>query len=169
MNRSSLAGLLGLVLILALGLASIREASEIWAQTIVTLTLVFLFVAALAAWTGRRRDGAWRGAALFGWGYVLLAFGPGAAWFGDKLLTNAVLDIAVHSMHGDGLSPPPPPAGTPSNSANKAALQTQYPVGVQNIKMGYAREIGHASLALMSAIVGALVGQVLVSTRKARR
>lgn len=169
MKHSSFAGLLGLVLVLALGMASIREATEIWAQTIFTLTLAILFVAALAAWTGRRRDGAWRGAALFGWGYVLLAIGPGEAWFGDKLLTNAVIDIAVHRIHGDGSPMPAPPGGTPGNPANKAALQTQYAVGVQNIKMAYAREIGHASLALMSAIVGAMVGHALVSRRQPRR
>jgi hypothetical protein len=73
--RFAIAGLMGLVV--AVGVAALRFASELWAGVLLMLTLGVLGAAVLAF---HERSGAsrawWRGFALFGWGYVVLAMGP---------------------------------------------------------------------------------------------
>src|SRR4051794_11127912 len=75
--RYSLAGLLGLVLVAAIGMAGLRYASEAWASVIFVLTCGTLALGIVGV---VRRQGPprawWLGFALFGWGYMALAFGP---------------------------------------------------------------------------------------------
>lgn len=75
--RTSIAGMMGLILVGALGLAALRSATEAWAALVLAVTLGLLGFAILGA-IYRRDDGRawWAGFALFGWGYLLLAFGP---------------------------------------------------------------------------------------------
>ena len=77
--RITIAGLIVLVVLVALGLAALRNASAWWAAGVETAALLLLGVAAVGAW---RAGGAWRafwaGALVFGGGYGALSLvGPG--------------------------------------------------------------------------------------------
>lgn len=77
--RISIAGLGGVVLLAALGLAALRYASAWWAAAAESAALVLLGVSAVGSWQGQRaRRPFWAGAFVFGGGYGALALvGPG--------------------------------------------------------------------------------------------
>ncbi len=75
MNRLNLASVLVLVVVLACGLAAMRDGSDEATLAFVAATWIVLFVALLGAIV-RPDPAPWRGFALFGWGYILLAFLP---------------------------------------------------------------------------------------------
>src|SRR5262245_55425587 len=93
--RFSLAGLMGVVLVLALGLASLRFASETSSGVIVLMTLGILSLTVLGVVYRRGAARAWcLGFALLGWGYMVLA---SESWWDrtihrPALVTSALLD-----------------------------------------------------------------------------
>jgi hypothetical protein len=91
--RFSLATLVGVVILLGIGLAALRSASDVWAAGVFTGTLLFLFVSVLGVtFTRGRRRVFWGGFAIFGWGYSILALGPQFAdLIGPHLLTSKML------------------------------------------------------------------------------
>lgn len=99
--RFSIAGLMGLVVVVAVGVAALRSGSEDWAGIVLTLTLGLLGAAVLGAIyrTGPRRA-FWVGFALFGWGYLALTYAP---WFGSevgpRLATTRGLDLLFARLH----------------------------------------------------------------------
>ncbi len=103
--RLTVAGLMFLVLAVAIGFASLRFASEAWAGVILLLTLGALSLAILG--TVYRR-GAGRasslGFALLGWGYMVLA--SGTWWDRDvdrpELITTMLLDRLRPLLQPDG-------------------------------------------------------------------
>jgi hypothetical protein len=87
--RFPIAGLMGAVLVVALGLAALRNASETWAGVMFLLTCGVLSLAIVGVIC--REDGErawWLGFALFGWGYLLLSL-----WSTVTLPTMALLDV----------------------------------------------------------------------------
>src|SRR5262249_28230249 len=76
MRRFSIAELLGIIAVVAIGLAAMRDASPLVFSAVFTITLVALLVALLGAWVGTRPRGAWCGFAVFGWANFLIAFVP---------------------------------------------------------------------------------------------
>ena len=76
--RFSIARLMGAVLVAAVGLAALRNASPIWAGAMVLSTYVVLGLAILCAvLRGRAERAWWLGFCVFGWGY-LASWGVGA-------------------------------------------------------------------------------------------
>src|SRR5260221_5901742 len=73
--RSSIAGLMGLVLALAIGFATIRGPTEVWAGDthLVTCALFSLAIVGAVVRQGAKHAW-WLGFALFGLGYMTLAF-----------------------------------------------------------------------------------------------
>ncbi|HWE39538.1 MAG TPA: hypothetical protein VG406_23515 [Isosphaeraceae bacterium] len=77
--RLSVAGMMGFVLLLALGFAALRHPTPLVSQVTFTTTLVLLTVAVLGALYDRRpRRAFWGGFAIVGWGYLAMNLGP---WF----------------------------------------------------------------------------------------
>jgi hypothetical protein len=73
--RFPIAGLMGAVLVVAIGLAALRNASETWAGVTFLLTCGVLGLAVVGVVCRNGQDRAWwLGFALFGWGYLVLAF-----------------------------------------------------------------------------------------------
>ena len=73
--RFSIAGLMGAVLTAALGLAALRSASETWAGVALLVTCGILGLAVIGAACRSAAERAWwLGFAVFGWGYLALAF-----------------------------------------------------------------------------------------------
>src|SRR5689334_886367 len=96
--RFTIAGLLGVITVFGIGLAALREASELWDSGLFALTIGVLLVSILLVvhrQEGRRAF--WVGFALFGWGYVTLSLVPSVE---PRLLTTralAYLDAQVPS------------------------------------------------------------------------
>jgi hypothetical protein len=86
--RFPIAGLMGAVMVVALGLAALRNGTETWAGVtfLTTCAVLCLAIVGIVCRDGAKRAW-WLGFALFGWGYLLLAF-----WSPVELPTMALLD-----------------------------------------------------------------------------
>ena len=93
--RCNIAGFLGAILFVAVGLAALREADQLWDSWLFSLTLGLLLLAVLLAArrTGDRRA-FWIGFALFGWGYLGLSLIPSTR---PKLITSKILSYLCKS------------------------------------------------------------------------
>jgi hypothetical protein len=103
--RLSIAGLLALVVLSALGIAALSRPSDLWASVLFTISSALLVFGVLASFRCVARPRAfWQGFSLFGWAYAILAFGP---WFSTELrpmlLTTRVLDEAYPRIFGQQL------------------------------------------------------------------
>lgn len=73
--RFSIARLMGLVILAAIGVAALRQSSEAWAGTLLLITLGAIAIALAGAFTREPVERAgWLGFALFGGGYLALAY-----------------------------------------------------------------------------------------------
>jgi hypothetical protein len=185
--RFSIAGLMGLVVVVAVGVAALRFATELWAGILLMLTLGALGAAVLAFHerTGARRAW-WRGFALFGWGYVVLALGPWASeWIAPGLPTTIALDGLYARSHPAG-------EGAPARDLTRLALR-DYIVAVNGspgpstavafspdgrVVLGAAstnpapepfRQVGHCLWTLLVACVGGVVGRTFHATGERTR
>src|SRR4051794_21537121 len=71
----SIAGLMGMVLVASIGLAALRPGSETWAGVLFLVTCGVLALAIVGvACRGAGERAWWIGFALFGWGYLALAY-----------------------------------------------------------------------------------------------
>ena len=74
--RFTISGLMGLIVVAAIGFAGIREGTEIWASLTFTVTLLVGLMAfpCLFYTQGKTRAG-WAGFVLFSWAYLYFTFG----------------------------------------------------------------------------------------------
>src|SRR5215831_14652646 len=94
--RFSLAGLLGAIVVFAVGMACLMFASTAWAGVVWSVTLGFLTLAPLGIIYRRgERRAHWAGVVLCGWAYMTLSSGP---WFINfirhRLVTSRLLEWA---------------------------------------------------------------------------
>ncbi len=98
--RFSIAGLMGVVLLAAVGLAALRNSSETWAGVMLLLTCGVLALAIVGVICRAESERAWwLGFALFGWGYLALVFW---SWNNDgspRLPTTVWLDMLAAKLH----------------------------------------------------------------------
>jgi hypothetical protein len=111
MQRLSIIGMMRLVIFCAVGLTALRNATELWAGTMLTLVLGMLGIALLAILYQRGKDRAWWvGFALFSGAYLTLSFGP---WFSTavqpRLVTTQLLDYIHFQVNSFGSVPPARP------------------------------------------------------------
>ena len=92
--RFPIKGLMGAVLVVALGLAALRNPSETWSGVIFLLTCGVLCLAIVGVVCRQQEERAWwLGFALFGWGYLLLSMRSTVV-----LPTLTLLDAAAARM-----------------------------------------------------------------------
>src|SRR5689334_12956654 len=83
MKRHTIAGLMLVVLVVAVAAAALRDASDAWAGGLLLLTLLILGTAVIGvAYRREGRRAFWFGYALFGWGYLVLSQAP---WFAEQV------------------------------------------------------------------------------------
>jgi len=97
MKQSSVAGLMGLIVACAIGLAALRGANELWAGLLSLLTTALLGVAILNV---IHREGLararWIGFLVFAGGYLMLTCGPWSSdGFGSGLATTQIF-VSIH-------------------------------------------------------------------------
>ncbi len=144
--RVSIAGLMGVVLVAAIGMAALRSSSQTWAGLLLLGTFGAFGIALVGAVcrSGSERGG-WIGFAVFGWIYMNAAFWPSDLW--PKLPTESLLEALGPRL---------------------GAIDAQFaPFSRVSVIRGDASDamwffqIGHCLLALLAASLGALLGSRL--------
>ena len=157
-----LASLLGIVAVIALGLAGLFSATTFWTSAASTVTLGVLLGAVLGAYLLRDRERAFcLGFAVFGGVYLALVFWD---WIGGPFghdLTAGLSDVAEWIL-------PDRPIALPPTSSNLPKVIPVEIVRARQIKIGNFVEISRDALALLFALVGGLVGLNLQSRRDRR-
>ncbi len=177
--RISLAGLLGFIAVLALGLAGIVSASTLWTSVAATVVLAILLAAVLAARLLEGTDRVfWAGFALFGWTYLLLVnwdwvggqFGhdltAGLSGMADSMFAEVPIPIVPQPPGNTAFRPVPPPYGvrpvpTPIAPGTPEYLEL---VRRRQIQVGNFVQIGRLGLTLAFGMLGGYL-----ATRLARR
>jgi hypothetical protein len=119
--RVSLATLLGIVSVIALGLAGMLSTSRLWLTLASTVTLILLLAAILASWQFSGIDRAfWVGFALFGWIYLIMVNWD---WVGGQLGHDLTVGI---SEAAEWLLPEVKPPATPPTHRPHVACDTRH-------------------------------------------
>ena len=167
--RISLATLLVIVAVLALGLAGMVSASRLATAAMATVTLALLLAAILAAWllAGSARA-FWVGFALFGWTYLVLVNWD---WVGGQFghdLTAGLGDLAellVPEATGPDpglIAPSIVPA--PGRRVNPQIELEQ----LRQAKVGNLVEFGRMLLSLLFALVGGFLARTMAARHELR-
>ena len=140
--RFPIAGLMWAVVVAALGSAALRNASEVWAGAtfLVTCGILCLAIVGIVCRTNESRAW-WLGFALFGWGYLALAF-----WSPQSLPTTHLLHvlearIGATQQVGGGL--------------RSVMLAGGFGGAASGGPDEHFQQIGHCLLALLAALLGA--------------
>jgi hypothetical protein len=106
--RISLAQLMALIVVLAVGLAAMKVASEIVFQALFCLSILTLLAGTLGAMVRQRRE-AWVGFSFFGWIYALVALVPPIQTsFFVKIPIDIQINRFVEWLHPAVAYPPDP-------------------------------------------------------------
>jgi len=174
--RFSIAGLMGVVLIVGVGFASLRSGSPIWASGMFTLTVALLSAAIVAGIAVRGRGRlACVGFAVFGWVYLAVAFGP---WPHNldgppQLVTVPLLDAVQDYVFSDGKTT----YMTVDHRSQDSRVSVYHwgvptrqflPLGGhKTVDLIAYRQIGHTLGAVLFGLVGALVGGFFAARNEA--
>ncbi len=158
-HRFSIAGLMGVVLLSAIGLAALRTPSETWAGIVLLATLAALGIASVGAICLRARSRAgFLGFAVFGWIYMAAAFPPYGYW--PKLPTRSLLEQLAPRIAG--INGPFPPAGDMGGMGG--GMRSVGQGGGTSLWLTAAEhflQIGHCLFALLAASLGAVLSRWL--------
>ena len=164
-----------LVLLLAVGLAALRESNETWNIGVFTAALgMLLFSILLAVYRKESRRAFWMGFALFGSFYLGISLVPSIE---SRLLTTKVLVYLESKVPGRYLEVSileVSSSGPPSNPAQNIAIITEASqagssipgqVKIWKVPTGNSTEnfvwIGHSFLALIAGLVGGQLSRQL--------
>jgi hypothetical protein len=96
--RFNIASLLGVIFILGVGFAALRESSDLWESGVLTLMIgVLLISILLAVHRTESKRAFWVGFALFGWAYMGLTFMPSVE---SRLITTRALHYLDSKVPG---------------------------------------------------------------------
>jgi hypothetical protein len=178
--RFSLASLLGIIAVIALGLTGARSASTFWTTAASTLTLALLLGAILGAWLLAGTDRAfWAGFALFGWTYLVLVnwdwvggqlghdLTAGLSDFADSIFAEVPVPLAPQLP---GTAVPRTSAGAvggrvPITSAAPSSLNYLDEVRQRQVRIGNFVQIGRLVLSLAFGLAGGFIGTWLIRRR----
>jgi hypothetical protein len=164
--RVSISGLMVAVLIAAVGLAALRAPTPLSASLIFTATVLLLATATLQALAGGGvAKRCWTGLAVFGWAYLLIAFGPGARSNGvtpPPFPTMALYASFKGAAAGKVtlISPEPQGEDLPETYSLDPALRSSAPTLVVLNVMDYKRTL-HSLGAVVFGLLGAAIGRLL--------
>jgi hypothetical protein len=120
MPRFSILGLMGFVIWSAIGLAALRNASDLWGGIMFQTALAAAGIAALGAVILRDRARSWCGGfAFFGGGYLVLAFAPG---FAEQVEPKLATTYLLSYVHARGVEVPAHREALAKYQSERAAL-----------------------------------------------
>jgi hypothetical protein len=156
--RFSIAGLMGFVLLTAIGIAALRSSSETWAGVLLLATLGAFGIALVGACcrSGPERAG-WIGFAVLGWIYMSAAFWPSDRW--PKLPTQVLLERLAPIVGGVSAPFPQFSSGNGGMGGGMGGIGGGGGAGGGNAEVFFQN--GHCLLAFLAASLGALLGSRL--------
>jgi hypothetical protein len=150
--RFSIAGLMGTVLIAALVMAALISDSAAWAGATLLATCGVLGLAVVGVVCGGANERAWwLGFALFGWGYMALAFRSPDNSATLPTLTLLKAGLTKMGWTDPGGSPPPPMRGGSGGMGGQAIGDGTPPFD----------QTGHCLWALVAAGLGGMLARFL--------
>jgi hypothetical protein len=179
--RFSIAGLLGVILFVAVGLAALRSASAQWDGAVFGVTLLILTTSILVAiYRDQARRAFWIGFALFGWVYLAASLIPpvearlpttgGLVFLDAKRSRLSPSGMAFADVDADGkmdlliATRPSASTTTARGMAGEIITETIFgyrtPMVISGSTAHFLR-IGHSLLALLIACLGGLVSRRL--------
>jgi hypothetical protein len=174
--RFSIAGLMAVVFIFAVGFAGLRAGSVLWASAVFTIAVALLAAAILGSVVCRGRARmAWVGFAVFGWTYMVATF---VLWSdsngvtGPPFVTKVLLDYFQPTNNATVITIDRGPTGeqtireyVPSLGMRPGTMiPAGPPPGVRVVNLHHYRRIGHSLAAIVFGVAGAVLG-VLFSAR----
>ncbi len=167
--RFSIAGLMGVVLVAAIGLAALRDPTDTWAGVMLLFTCGVLALAVVGVACRAESERAWwLGFALFGWGYLALAYPswrrgdgppslPTMMWLETLSTKLGVTPKAMGGMGGGMRSAPllTVAGGFGGNAAGGTPT-------------GPYLQVGHCLWALVFAILGGILARALFAVPAGR-
>jgi hypothetical protein len=161
-----LAGMMVLVLAVALGMSAVRSPTSALAAVEFTWTLLLLLggILGVVYRRGERRP-FWVGFVLFGWGYALLAFGP---WFHMEVQPHLATTRALAELYPRVHSKPIPAQARQiirdMDLYSYAYRQYDREVMWDRNLVNFLR-IGHSTAAQALALLGGLLARRFYATR----
>jgi len=154
------------VVFVAVGCGALINANRLWANSMLAVVLVMLFVG-LISWAVLRgqRQAFWSGFAIVGWGYFLLIQTSPSLVDHNRLLTTTVLRnlhvmVAVEEKRPlEGTPTFPMPPGTRGEYTFTALID-----GPSPDEQSFS-QVGHALWTLILALLGGLLARYFYSTR----
>jgi hypothetical protein len=175
--RFSVAGLMALILLLAVGMAALRNPTGFWASAIFTAAVALFAVSVVGAMARRGVSRfSWAGLAVFGWAYLIISFGPwpGNAVGPPPLLPSSLLDLFQEYIVSDGKTPYTT-TGTYMDyykrmshfkgSATRLTAGTP-PGGFKHVDTTIYSQTSHSVGAMLFGIVGAFAGRFFAGRRE---
>jgi hypothetical protein len=167
-KRFKIANLMVVVLLIAVALAALRYPLSIGLASVVfTLTVVIFLTATLGSILNHK--GAWIGFSLFGWGSLLLAFGPWqpseATPIPTPLTTIFLKEMSIRIYGSPRISdlkvvgyekPEAVSMARQEMSADRTGMKTK----VYSIPYAFL-QTGNSLFSLLAAFVGCVIGRVL--------
>ena len=148
--RFSIAGLMGAVLVAAVGLAALHDGSPIWAGIIFLLTCAILSLGIVGLAFRRPKRVWWFGFCLFGWSYLAIALWS-LFYAQPTLPTESVLQWLYPIL----------------GRQDDAFTNVNAGVGLAAVRPTYF-QIGHCLWALLVAVAGGLLSSGFFASRGAR-
>jgi hypothetical protein len=192
--RISIARLMGVVSVIAVGAAALKVADEVWAGVMLALTIGLLGVAVLGALYGREaRRAFWIGALLFGAAYLVpsLVEATREKLPTTRLLTYAhsklapsrnelALDNVSYALQGSGqvngqvvldFTTSPGQSGTvaTTNGPTNSGMKFLFTVLSTGTTPEHFLTVGHCLLALVAGLIGGLIARAFYNGERARR
>ena len=174
-TRFSIAGLMGFVVIVALGFGGLKEATPMWASACFTVAFVGLIAGSLIAFQARGRSRAfWTGFAVSGWIYFasMFAIGSPPRVNAPPLLIELLLDRMEPMIHPPFITSVLTSTATPITATTSIpTLPTAPPaapfiVSFNTAPLNY-RQVGHSLAALLVGYLGGSFS-VFIAARRGR-
>jgi hypothetical protein len=193
MRRFSIRSLMAFVLVSAIGLAALRNASDLWAGMMLLLALAIVGTALMAAviLRGQERHG-WAGFAFFGGGYLALAFAPGLSdtsrhQLGTTFILNGIYsrmmrgtsqnagDLPSLRTERERLTEKLREAAVAARTGNDpAVMAAKRAIGMLNRQIDAIsganydqfERVGHSLFALLAGLLGGMIGLWLYGRRE---
>ena len=155
MHRFSIRTLMAFVLVSAVGLAALKNASDLWAGMMLLVALGSVGIALLGAFILRGKERYWcAGFAFFAGGYVALAFAP---WLSETFEVKMGTTYLLGELYSR-VSPEMPGGNT--------IEQQQVSRLARDAKLEQFQRVGHSLFALLAGLLGGASATWFYARRK---
>jgi hypothetical protein len=173
--RFSVAALMAVIVLLAVGMAALRDPTTLWASAIFTAAVTLFAASVIGAMAHRGGTRlSWAGMSIFGWIYLIISFGPwpGNAVEPPPLLPSCLLDHFQDYIVSDGKTPYTTEERyidyykTMTRLRSWSPPTASLPGGFKSVDLTVYRQTGRSLGAMLFGILGAFAGRFFAARRE---